>query len=67
MDVEGDAVVDAEHRLDLGRGRREGLVRSRRGEDDQVDLARIHLGMSVISGLGVRASVPLASPPTLRL
>ena len=39
-DVEGDAIVDAEHRLHLGRGRREGLVGGRGGEDDQVDILR---------------------------
>ena len=44
-DVEGDAIVDAERRLDLGRGRREGLVGGRGGEHDQVDVARVDAGM----------------------
>ena len=39
LHVEGDAIVDAEHRLDAGRARREGLVRGRGGEDDEADLA----------------------------
>ena len=43
--VEGDAVGDAERRLDLGRRRREGLVGSRRGEDDEVDVGCGDAGM----------------------
>ena len=41
LQVEGGAVVDAEPRLDLRRGRREGLVRRRGRADDEVDVAAV--------------------------
>jgi hypothetical protein len=42
--VEGDAVVDAERRLDTSRTCREGLVRGRSGKDDEAYLFRGHSG-----------------------
>ncbi len=44
LDVEGDAIVDAECGLDQGRARREGLVGGRRGEHDQADLLGLDPG-----------------------
>ncbi len=45
MDVEGDAIVDAECRLNLGRGRGKGLVGGRGGEHDQADLGSVDAGV----------------------
>ena len=45
MDIEGDAIVDPERGLYLGRRRGEGLVGGGGGEDDQPDLAGVDPGM----------------------
>ena len=44
LDVEGGAPGHAERVLDPRRGCREGLVRGRRRDDDQVEIGRLHPG-----------------------
>ena len=61
-DVEGDAVVDAEHGLHDRRGGREGLVGRGGGEHDQPDLAGLDAGRGqrLAGGLGGQGAGGLA-------
>ena len=62
MDVKGDAIVDSERRLDLGRGGREGLIGRCGSEHDEIDVARGDAGAVECSarGLGREAAGGLA-------
>ena len=73
--VKGGAAVHAELRLHLGRGRREGVVRGRGGEHDQIEVAAAHprIGEGAFGGahrevggqLALGRDAPLADPGAL--
>ena len=67
--VKGGAAVHAEPRLHLGRGRREGVVRGRGGEDDQIEVAGAHprIGEGAFGGAHreVRGQLALGRHPPL--
>ena len=53
LQVEGDAMIDAQRVLDRDRGRRKGVVRRRGRQHDQIDLLRVDAGMVERGARGV--------------